>query len=122
MPTNSLNRVVQYLRSAALRQDASGLTDGQLLKWFVERRDEVAFEVLLRRHGPMVLGVCRRVLHNDHDAEEAFQATFSVLVRKAASSRPRGMVGNWLYGAAYQTARRARVASAQRSASGSVAL
>src|SRR5262245_51040356 len=114
MPTNPMNRVIQHLRSAVLRREDWGLTDGQLLGSFVERRDEVAFEVLLRRHGPMVLGVCRRVLRNEHDAEDAFQATFSVLVRKAASVRPRELVANWLYGVAYQTALRARVAAAKR--------
>src|SRR5438270_9857591 len=116
MSSNSLNRVIQQLRSAVLRRDGSALTDGQLLECFIERRDEVAFEVLLRRHGPMVLGVCRRVLHNDHDAEDAFQATFSVLVRKAASIRPRGMVGNWLYGVACRTAAKARARHAKRRA------
>src|SRR5262249_21683839 len=71
---------------------------------------------LLRRHGPMVLGVCRRVLRNDADAEDAFQATFLVLVRKAASIRPRGLVGNWLYGVAHTTALKARAMSSRRAA------
>jgi RNA polymerase sigma factor (sigma-70 family) len=113
MPTNSMNRVIQCLRRAALCQNESEPSDGQLLEWFIERRDEVAFEILLRRHGPMVLGVCRRVL-NAHDAEDAFQATFAVLVRKATSVLPRQMVGNWLYGVAYQTATRARAQAAKR--------
>jgi RNA polymerase sigma factor (sigma-70 family) len=90
------------------------MTDGQLLEAFVSRRDADAFEALVRRHGPMVLGVCRRVLRDPHDAEDAFQATFLVLARKAASVSPREAVGNWLYGVAQTTAVRARAANARR--------
>ncbi|MBI3407560.1 MAG: sigma-70 family RNA polymerase sigma factor [Planctomycetes bacterium] len=90
--------------------------DGDLLESFISRGDEKAFEVLLRRHAPMVMGVCRRVLGNEADAEDAFQATFLVLVRKAAAIRPRGMVGNWLYGVAHTTALKARAMNAKRSA------
>jgi RNA polymerase sigma factor (sigma-70 family) len=86
------------------------MTDGQLLECFLTRRDEAAFEALVRRHGPMVLGVCRRVLRNHHDAEDAFQATFLVLARKAASIGQRELVGNWLYGAAYRAALEAKAA------------
>lgn len=93
-----------------------GLTDPQLLDCFLEHRDERAFEALVRRHGPMVLGVCRRVLQNLHDAEDAFQATFLVLARKASTIVPKEMVGNWLYGVAYRTALKARAASAKRKA------
>jgi RNA polymerase sigma-70 factor (ECF subfamily) len=108
MATSLLNPVIRQLRRAVLLPDGAGLTDGQLLESFVSQRDEAAFGVLVRRHGPMVLGVCRRVLRNHHDAEDAFQATFLVLVRKAASIVPREMVANWLYGVAHRTALKAR--------------
>jgi RNA polymerase sigma-70 factor (ECF subfamily) len=95
-------------------QEAGSRTDAQLIGAFIAQRDEAAFEVMVRRHGPMVLGVCRRVLPNLHDAEDAFQATFLVLVRKAASIAPREMLGNWLHGVAYRTAMKVRVAAAKR--------
>jgi RNA polymerase sigma factor (sigma-70 family) len=112
--TDPINEAVQHFRRAVLRQDSAGLSDGQLLGRFIERRDEAAAAALVRRHGPMVWGVCRRVLRNDHDAEDAFQATFLVLVRRAASISPREMVGNWLYGVAHQTALKARAMMAKR--------
>ena len=90
------------------------LTDGQLLEGFVSRRDEAALAALVRRHGALVWGVCRRLLRDYHDAEDAFQATFLVLVRKAASIVPREMVVNWLYGVARQTALKARATAARR--------
>ena len=110
-----LHSTIQHLRRAAMPREG-GATDGQLLEAFTARRDEASFEGLLRRHGPMVLGVCRRVLADAHDAEDAFQATFLVLVRKAASIRPREKVGNWLYGVAHRTALQARTAAAVRRA------
>lgn len=113
MPTH-ISEVVQHLRRIILRQDEAGLTDGQLLGRFIDHRDEAAVAALMRRHGPMVWGVCRRVLSNHHDAEDAFQATFLVLVRRAASIIPREMVGNWLYGVAQQTAMKARAMLAKR--------
>src|SRR6266511_1257194 len=109
------NRVVQQLRTAVLR-DGAGPTDGQLLERFVAQRDEAAFEALLLRHGPMVHGVCRRVLRHEQDAEDAFQAAFLVLARKAAAVVPRERVGNWLYGVACHTARKARAAALKRRA------
>src|SRR5581483_11063411 len=81
--------LIQYLRAAALPRDGAGQTDGQLLDRFLADRDPAAFTALVRRHGPMVLGVCRRVLHDPHDAEDAFQATWLVLVRRAAAVAPR---------------------------------
>lgn len=106
--------VMHQLRRTALMHDGAGLSDGQLLECFLARRDEAAFEALVRRHGPMVLGVCRRILANVHDAEDAFQAAFLVLARKAASIQPRDLVGNWLYGVAYRTALEARGVLARR--------
>jgi RNA polymerase sigma factor (sigma-70 family) len=114
MAADSVHRVIRHLRRAVLLHEAAGLTDGALLEQYVARRDEAAFAALLRRHGPMVLGVCRRVLHNEADAEDAFQATFLVLVRKAASIRSRGAVSNWLYGVAHNTARKAKAMNSKR--------
>jgi RNA polymerase sigma factor (sigma-70 family) len=109
MATTVLGTVLQHVRQSVLRHDDAGQTDGTLLECFITQQDEAAFEGLVCRHGPMVLGVCRRVLQNEADAEDAFQATFLVLVRKASSIRPRGMVGNWLYGVAQNTARKAMI-------------
>jgi RNA polymerase sigma factor (sigma-70 family) len=114
MTTIALGTVLHNLCRSLVRRDEADRTDGELLECFITRRDEDAFEALLRRHGPMVLGVCRRVLRNEADAEDAFQATFLVLVRKAATIRPRGMVGNWLYGVAHTTALKARAMSMKR--------
>jgi RNA polymerase sigma factor (sigma-70 family) len=114
MPAGQLSQVLRHLRRAARPDD--GATDAELLERFVRRREEAAFEALVRRHGPLVLGVCRRVLRNEADAEDAFQATFLVLARKAASLRQRGLVGNWLYGVAHNTALKARAMNQKRRA------
>jgi RNA polymerase sigma factor (sigma-70 family) len=114
MATSQMSEVIQHLRRAVLLQDGAGLTDGQLLEGYLSRRDQAALAALVRRHGPMVWGVCRRVLRNHEDAEDAFQATFLVLVRKAGSIVPRQMVANWLYGVAHQTALNARATATRR--------
>ncbi len=116
MARHQVHQVIQHLRQAAVRRDGGGLADGQLLERFITGRDETAFAALVRRHGPMVFGVCRRVLRHEQDAEDAFQATFLVLARKAASVTPRGMVANWLYGVAHKTALKAAARAARRKA------
>lgn len=102
------DRLLDQIRRIALKGRGEPQTDGQLLERFISERDESAFALLLRRHGAMVWSVCHRVLGNAHDADDAFQAAFLVLVRKADSIRPREAVGNWLYGVAYRTALEAR--------------
>ena len=113
MPTR---RLIEQLRRTVLLPNGAGLSDGQLLECFTSQRDDAAFAALVHRHGPMVWSVCRRVLHDHHDAEDAFQATFLVLIRKAASVVPGDKVANWLFGVACQTAQRVRVATAKRKA------
>src|SRR5579872_4609983 len=111
-----MTTVIQHLRRTILSRDAATLSDGQLLDYFLTQREDAAFAALVRRHGPMVFAVCRRVLADLHDAEDAFQATFLVLVRKAATIRPRDRVGPWLHGVAYRTASKARCRAARRRA------
>jgi RNA polymerase sigma factor (sigma-70 family) len=109
--TNGILNRVRYLL-----QRADPTPDAELLARFVADRDADAFALLVRRHGPMVHGVCRRVLRNQADADDAFQATFLVLARRAGAVRPQGLLGNWLYGIAYRTALEARRAAAVRRA------
>src|SRR5262249_42874928 len=116
MASSLEKRLLPFLRALNPSDYAGDAADGQLLEWFIRHRHEAAFRALVERHGPMVMGVCRRVLHNAHDAEDAFQATFLVLARKAASVVPRDSVANWLYGVAYRTARKVRVARARANA------
>ena len=114
MATGEIGEVIRRLRRTVLLRVEAGLTDAELLESFLSRRDEAAMEVLVRRHAPMVWGVCRRVLGNHHDAEDAFQAAFLVLVRRAASIASRELLANWLYGVAHQTALKARATTARR--------
>jgi RNA polymerase sigma factor (sigma-70 family) len=113
MPDNEGDRLIRLLYHAAGGERPT-VSDGALLERFIAARDEAAFELIVRRHGPMVLGVCRRLLRHRQDAEDAFQATFLVLAHKAGSVRPREAVGNWLYGVAYRTALKARTTAARR--------
>src|SRR5262245_17055223 len=107
-------------RSGVLGRDegcalgTAAMTDGQLLEQFVRRQDSAAFETLVRRHGPMVLRVCQRLLRDGPDADDAFQATFIVLVRKAQSIIKLESVASWLYGVAYRVALRAKVRGDRR--------
>jgi RNA polymerase sigma factor (sigma-70 family) len=117
MTTVRLPLVFQHMR-ALVRRHAAEAADGPLLERFVRQRDEAAFEVLVWRHGPMVLSLCRRLLHNPHDAEDVLQATFLTLVRKASSIGKRESLGSWLYKVAYRTALRARARAARRAAPG----
>ncbi|HTU93615.1 MAG TPA: sigma-70 family RNA polymerase sigma factor [Gemmataceae bacterium] len=114
MAPSPLSNYLTHLRGILARREGAEPTDGQLLERYLSERDECAFEMLVRRHGPMVLGVCRRVLGNSHDAEDAFQATFLVLIRRASSISPRDRVGGWLHGVAYRTALEARRSRTRR--------
>jgi RNA polymerase sigma factor (sigma-70 family) len=104
MPKQPLNGVLQHIRKVAAVHSDRGLSDHDLLERFVGVRDEAAFTALIERHGPMVLGVCRRALSNSHDAEDACQATFLVLARKAASVRKRTSLSSWVHGVACRVA------------------
>src|SRR5436190_20791893 len=115
MKQHSLHTVLDGMRRAAIRRDGAGLSDGELFEAYLAERDRDFLEALVRRHGPMVFGVCQRLLRNSHDAEDAFQATFLVLVRRAETVWPRDQVGHWLYGVAYRTALEARRRAARRS-------
>jgi RNA polymerase sigma factor (sigma-70 family) len=116
MPRGQESSVLSYLRNL-VRPGGTGETgDAQLLDRFVTCRDEAAFAELVRRHGPMVLGVCRRVLQQEQDVEDAFQATFLVLVRKARALRSLPVLGSWLHGVASRVAGKALVAAARRRA------
>jgi RNA polymerase sigma factor (sigma-70 family) len=117
-----LDALLRCVRQAVGPDSPAGPTDGELLRRFVADRDAAAFEALLRRHGPMVLGVCRRALRDAHRAEDAFQATFLVLVRRAGSIRRRESVGSWLHGVARRVAARAWALSERDSARGGPAV
>ncbi len=111
---DGLGAVIRDLQTL-FDEGAHGIhSDAQLLDGFVARGDAAAFEAIVRRHGSMVWGVCRRLLRDHHDAEDAFQATFLVLARRATSIVPREKLGNWLYGVARQTALKARAVRARR--------
>src|ERR687888_1744882 len=97
MADGRLHAVLRYLRKTVDADGAGGPSDAELLERFLSRRDDAAFEALVWRHAPMVLGVCRRVLRHEQDAEDAFQATFLVLARRAPAIRNRQSVGCYLH-------------------------
>jgi RNA polymerase sigma factor (sigma-70 family) len=114
MASGALTDFLRRLRGVYAGHNLGERTDAELLEQFVACQEESAFEALVQRHGPMVLGVCRHLLGNTPDAEDAFQATFLVLVSKAASIRQRTLLANWLYRVAYRVAVRARMNGARR--------
>jgi RNA polymerase sigma factor (sigma-70 family) len=114
MPTVHANRFLPALKRVVLVREIADRTDGQLLTAFIRERDGDAFAALVRRHGAMVLGVCRRVTGNADTADDAFQAVFLILARRASAVRSREQVGNWLYGVAFRTAIKARTVLARR--------
>jgi RNA polymerase sigma factor (sigma-70 family) len=114
MGRSDIGSVLQYIRGAAEAEKLGGLPDRELLQRFVERHEEAAFAVLMQRHGPMVLGVCRRVLRQTQDAEDAFQATFLLLARGAGAIRNPDSVGGWLHGVALRAASKLRSKIARR--------
>ena len=110
MTTRALTAALGRVRGLLASRNGDDVTDGELLEAYVARRDAAAFTALLRRHGGLVLNVCRGVLHNEHDAEDAYQAAFLILARKAASIRRLASVGGWLYQVAHNVALKAKAA------------
>src|SRR5271155_2887778 len=111
--TSPATRVVQHIRQI-FQGDLAGLRDGQLLHRFASSRDERVFAALVQRHGPLVLGVCRRILQSVHDAEDAFQATFLGLARRASAIRKPDSLASWLYEVAYRLARKMKADASKR--------
>src|SRR5262245_13479001 len=116
MANGSMENVLRHIRALAGERLATDADDGQLLERFAVRQEPAAFNALLGRHGPMVLGVCRRVLHHAQDAEDVFQATFLLLARKARTIRKRASVGSWLHSVAYRLAVQTKIREARRRA------
>src|SRR5271170_1045129 len=114
MATGQLSYLLRHLRCLLGTQGAGHESDGHLLTRFAASREEAAFEELVRRHGQMVFDVCQHELDEIHDAEDAFQATFLVLARRASTIRKRDSVGSWLFGVARRVARKAKGDLARR--------
>jgi RNA polymerase sigma factor (sigma-70 family) len=122
MAQAQLEGVLQYIRRLAVDGTMADWSDVRLLEILPTTQREAAFAVLLRRHGPMVWGLCRRLLRNWHDAEDAFQATFLVLSRRAACIRKQQSLASWLYGVAWRVATRAKTIAGRRCANESEAV
>ncbi len=114
MPRERLGRVADDLRKLWDAGTVSGLSDAQLLERITANQDELAFEALISRHGPMVWSVCRSILRDRHDVEDAFQASFLILVRRARSLRVDDSLCGWLYRVSYRVAQETRAARAKR--------
>lgn len=114
MPSGQLDKVVRHLRRMTGLSDAQRSTDGQLLERYISCRDENAFAELVHRYGRLVRSVCRNILHHEQDIEDAFQVTFLIFARKAASIRKSSSVASWLFGVAYRTAMNAKRTRARR--------
>ena len=114
MASRHYSPVLRQIQGLFSRGTLAGMGEGELLERFAVHRDEAAFETIVARHGPMVLAVCRRLLRDPHAVEDAFQATFLVLVNKAAGLRDGAALGPWLYGVAYRVAARARSGAVRR--------
>src|SRR6516225_1625140 len=113
MADGQIQGVIQHLRLTLAAHGSDGVPDAQLLERFTGQRDEAAFELLVWRHGKMVLGTCRRLLRDAHEAEDAFQACFLALARRAGTISRRESVGGWLHKVAYRLALGARFRQAR---------
>src|SRR5262249_12009064 len=114
MVRSDISSVLQYIRGLAAADNLGSLPDHQLLQRFTGCHEEAAFATLLQRHGPIVLGVCRRLLRQTQDTEDAFQATFLMLARSASGIRNPDAVGSWLHGVALRVASQLRRSQAVR--------
>src|SRR5438309_1408987 len=114
MPPDTTYPILRYIRHIADADEIRRLPDGELLRRYATRGDEAAFEMLVHRHSAMVWRLCRQMVGEAHAAEDAFQATFFILVRKAGTIARPEQLGNWLYGVAHRVARRARQTLARR--------
>src|SRR5947209_7448002 len=114
MATEQAGTILRHIHNLIDAEATRGLTDAQLLERYATSRDEAAFAALMQRYGRLVWGVCRHILHGEQDAEDAFQATFLVLARRANSIRKSEAVGSWLYGVAYRVAMKAKRSARKR--------